>query len=370
MKGNFRVNKKIYLVIISFIILICYSCKGYCEVSGTIYLETNKQVIEIDQEVEIIVSMQNAETVAYNLYLYFDNSKLEYISGPENTNLVENCIISVWHDKDGGRLAKSGELAKFVFKAKENGIALFNIEGEFYNNDDELIKTEFNKVQIQIGEINVIQEDSNIKEEKINESNLENNSKVDEEAYKIDNKLDRKEIDINSNILDIENANIEALAIENVLLYPPFDVNIIEYSVEISKENSILNIFAVPENENASLEILGNQDLKVGNNLIKIIVTAQDGITKKEYIINAYKRNNDEEAEYNQKQENNKQKLEEIYKAEKINLQVENLEEENIISIKKQKNGNFNLIFVLLIILIIAGILYISIYKVRKRNRN
>lgn len=365
-------NKKIYLVIISFIILICYSCKGYCEDSGIINLETSKQEVEIDEEVEVIASIQNAETVAYNLYLYFDNSKLEYISGPEDTNIIENCAISIWHDKSGGSLAKTGELEKFVFKAKENGIALFNIEGEFYNNAEELIKTEFKNLQIRIGETNEKDKISDInfkKEKEINERDLESTSKINEEDFKISNELERKEIDIESNVLDIENANLEVLAIENELLYPPFDANVTEYKVEISKENNILNIFTVPENENASLEILGNQNLKQGNNLIKIIVTAQDGITKKEYIINAYKRNNNEEIEYNQEQEDNKQKLEQIYKAEKVNLQVDNFEEENIISIKKQENKNLNLILALLIILIIV-LLVINVYKVRKKNGN
>ncbi len=360
-------NKKIYLVIINFIIFIFYTCISYGSTSGIVYLESNNKFIEKDKEVEITVYIKDVKTVAYNLYLYFDSSKLEYVSGPENTNVIENCVISVWHDKEGGSLAKSEELGKFVFKAKEDGIALFNIEGEFYNINEELIEIEFEEIQIEIGEV----QNTNFKEDA-----YEENSDIDvgKENFYSDLRTTNQENNLigefegTSNVSDVENSNLEVLALENTLLYPPFEANITEYNAEISEQSNILNIFAVPENENASLEILGNHDLKEGNNLIKAIVTAQDGITKKEYKINVYKRNNDEEIEYQEEQEINKQKLEEIYKAEKVNLQVENFEDKDLIDVKNKESKEFNLIFLLLIILsvVIAGI---SIYKTKKKYR-
>ena len=49
-----------------------------------------------------------------------------------------------------------------------------------------------------------------------------------------------------------------------------------------------LNITAKPENEKSKIEIMGNENLKEGDNFIKVIVTAEDGKTIKTYKINAY----------------------------------------------------------------------------------
>lgn len=54
-----------------------------------------------------------------------------------------------------------------------------------------------------------------------------------------------------------------------------------------------LNILAKPENEKSKIEIVGNSNLKEGENIIKIIVTAEDGTTTRTYKINAYTSLND-----------------------------------------------------------------------------
>lgn len=85
-----------------------------------------------------------------------------------------------------------------------------------------------------------------------------------------------------------ENANayLDNLIIENVELSPEFQSEVLEYDlgkVDFSVEK--LNILTFPKNENASVEITGNDKLEVGENEIKITVTAVDGTTIKEYIL-------------------------------------------------------------------------------------
>ena len=75
---------------------------------------------------------------------------------------------------------------------------------------------------------------------------------------------------------ELENTNLETLAIEDVYLYPPFSNEITEYNTEISKDINNLNILAIPENENATVKIEKENTLKVGDNIITIYVTAQD----------------------------------------------------------------------------------------------
>lgn len=119
------------------------------------------------------------------------------------------------------------------------------------------------------------------------------------------------------------NTNLEVLAIEGSMLDPSFDNHTTEYKTEIQAKTDSVNIFAVPENEKASVQIIGNDYIKEGNNIVIVNVTAQDGITKREYKINVYKRNNEEEIKHEEEQKNQEEKLEEAYNIQKIHVITE-----------------------------------------------
>ena len=170
---------------------------------------------------------------------------------------------------------------------------------------------------------------------------------------------------IEENNVKASNTNLETLAIENVLLYPVFDNNITNYDAEVSKDVEKLNILAIPENENAKTEIIGNNNLKEGKNLIKVIITAQDGITKKEFNINVHKRNSKEEGDFLEKQKENKQKLEKTYEAQKVVAQ--NTQSNRIDKQESKEKRNTLIIICIFIIFIITGII-IGI-KISKTNR-
>lgn len=89
---------------------------------------------------------------------------------------------------------------------------------------------------------------------------------------------------------DVEKANAElkSLEIENYDLYPRFKSNIYNYNLNIGENIQELKIIAEAEKENAKVEIEGNSNLKDGENIIKINVTAEDGETTRTYKINTY----------------------------------------------------------------------------------
>ena len=79
-----------------------------------------------------------------------------------------------------------------------------------------------------------------------------------------------------------------------------------------------------------------------------------------------YKRNAEEENKYNEEQELNKQKLEQIYKTEKLNAQE--ITEQN--GNKNEAKDNFIVTVITLVILaIIAGIVIIKIRRKKEHNR-
>ena len=166
--------------------------------------------------------------------------------------------------------------------------------------------------------------------------------------------------------LELANTNLETLAIENALLNPPFDNIETKYKTEVSNKIEKLNILAIPQNEKAKVQIIGGDNLKVGKNIIEITVTAANGITKRKYQIEVYKRNEEQENSYNQEQEDMQNKLEEAYEIEKLSSDTN----ENIDKQEKGKNTNIVLwvsISTLIVLLIGVGFWYYK-YKYIKRD--
>ncbi len=425
-------NKIKTLICIFFVLLFisgCWICNiSYAQSTATVSVNSSKEIYEENEEIEVTVLIENAKTVAFSIYIYFDNLKLEYISGPENVNVIENHIVYVWYDKTGGNTPLEGELAKFKFKAKERGIATFSVNGEFYDNQNKQIETNFKDVQIMIGKeqtiINDITEENNAKNLQTNNANLQvlrldregitPEFKQDIYKYYLTIPIDVENINVlaigenpnsiidikgnknlitglnvitinvlsedktQSNVYTIEvtktdnenlaNTSLEILAVENVLLNPPFDPNNTQYNINVSNELSSLNIFAVPENPDATVKIDGNSNLNEGNNLISITVTAQNGFSKKLYVLNVYKRNYDEEIVFQNEQQENIHKLEEIYQLEKTSdnsnvLQKENETKDNEkFDERKSIFGIFLLFFI--IVALLVSILY---FKLKKR---
>lgn len=424
-----KIKENFYLIsncIVIFMFVFCFFLNvSYSATTGRVYLTTNKDILEKSEELEIAVNIENTKTATFNFFLYFDDSKLEYVSGPENTNVIGNRIVFVWYDSQGGNGAKEGELARFRFKAKEDGTATFTIQGEFYSEKGQLIQTEFAHKQIQIEKkqselqkqaaeeeqgTNSERGNTNLQVLRLNKEGITPNFNKDVFEYylticdeikdvevlaisenpnasinisgnkdlreglndiviqvisedKIQNKVYTIHTTKTANI-ELANTNLEILAIENVLLNPQFDANETNYKAEISNQTTDLNILAVPQNQQATIEMNGKNNLKEGNNLINIVVTAPNGFTKRNYQINAYKRNLDEETKYQEEQKMQKEKLEQAYKIQELSANNEenksdkNESEKNGESNEKKQKGN--LFFWIAIGIIVFGILILQ----------
>lgn len=88
--------------------------------------------------------------------------------------------------------------------------------------------------------------------------------------------------------VDMVNANLKNLSVKGFSFYPSFKNNIYNYNLTINEKLSSIEIMAETEIEDATYEIIGNKNLVEGDNLIKIIVTAKDGISKREYKMNVF----------------------------------------------------------------------------------
>ena len=415
-------KKRIFIILIFTISTCFFVDMAYAVDKAIIYLSSQQDFVEKGQEIEVSVNIESAKTAAFNFSLYFDQSKFEYISELSNTSVIDHRISVVWFDEKGGEGAKEGKLITFKFRAKEEGLATFLIEGEFYDSNGQLIQTDFMEKQIQIEKVenNILRRSEEaIKEEKNSaylqtlrldrEGLVPNFDKTVYEYYlTIPDEIQDIEVlavaessnavieisgnknlqkglndivihvasddGIKDNVytihvsktgnLELTNANLEILAIENELLNPPFDVSQTNYKIEISNEKSSIHILAVPEMENSIVEVMGGNDLKEGNNLIVIMVTAPDGFTKRKYEVEVYRRDLWEENDYQEEQKRRKEDLEKAYQMEETSSVDINKIQEDATKVQSEKYQNFMIFGILIVILVL-----ILFWVIRKRKK-
>lgn len=233
------------------LVLFFFSNSSNTATIGTVDLSSNQSIIEKGEEVDLTISMSNAKVAAFQFSLYFDETKLDLISSPQNTNVIGNRILYVWYDENGGSGAKTGNLETFKFKAKEEGLANFQIEGEFYSEKGQLIQTNFKGTQVQIGK---------------EETKLEKEAKEEQGQNKV-----------------ASNANLQVLRLDKEGMVPNFESGIYQYYLTVPTTIEKIEVLAIAENPNATVQITGNENLKEGFNIIKVQVLSEDK-TRQQYL--------------------------------------------------------------------------------------
>lgn len=160
--------------------------------------------------------------------------------------------------------------------------------------------------------------------------------------------------------IELANANLEILAVREGFLNPEFDYNITNYKVEIPNDTEKVEILAIPQSQKATVSIIGNNEMKVGNNTIQINVIAEDRITNKKYELLVHRRNEQEQLQYEQETESGAEKLSAILEEQKNN--------NNDVDEIKQ-NGKGNIIWIIGIIVLGIIIIVVVIYMIKKQKK-
>jgi len=86
------------------------------------------------------------------------------------------------------------------------------------------------------------------------------------------------------------NAYLSSIVIDGKTLAPEFTAENLAYDIgTVTSDIEKLTVLAFAQTENSKIEITGNEGLVEGENIIKVKVTAIDGITTKEYTIKVTK---------------------------------------------------------------------------------
>lgn len=390
-----------------------------------IYLDISKSELKSDEEFSFTINLANIGVSAFDLNIYFNENLFQYVSGPENTNVVNGKIITSWYDETGGNNAKQNcELVKYTLKAKEIGNELISVQGEFYDSEGNLVQSFTDGIEViteEEGEIEKIEisetsqtSDDNSKLEimRLNQEGITPGFSPDVTEYYFLTKdlnsleitaipqnanseviitgntnfkegLNTININVNSpdktsvtnykiyvtktNNLEQANANLETLAIENVTLEPEFANDIYGYNTIVTNTTENLNILAIPEKQTVNVQISGGSNLVYGNNEILINVIAENGYTKKEYKVNVYRRNEEEQKLVDEQKQIEIQKLNAILESQN----EENLEKsENNESTQSNiaENIKENKWKIVVAIIIVIAILSIVIYRVKNKK--
>lgn len=113
-----------------------------------------------------------------------------------------------------------------------------------------------------------------------------------------ENKKTTRTYTINVTKGNVEKTNVEltTLQVEDFELIPAFSKEVTEYIVKIPNDRARVDVTATPESSKAKVEVIGNEQLEnVADKLVKVVVTAEDEITKKEYNIIVSKQNAEEQ---------------------------------------------------------------------------
>ena len=387
---------------------------------NNVYLQVANTEIKNGDEFSFTINLTNIHISAFDIQIYFNNELLEYISGPENTNVVGSKIITVWYDETGGENPKQNcELVKYTFKVKEIENEYIAIRGEFYNAEgiqvqsftdgiEMIANKETQTEMIDISEESeVTSNNSKLKNLRFNHEGITPVFSPDiTEYYFLTEDLStlevtaipentKSEVDVTGNTnfqeglntiqinvtspdktsktqytiwvtktkdLEKANANLETLAIENVIIEPEFTNDIYQYDAIVSNTTENLNILAIPEKLNAKVEIAGGENLQFGNNEIHITSIAENGYTTKQYKINVYRRDEEEQRIADEEQQLNIQKLNTIL--EKQDEEEQSQSENHVI-----KNMKENVWFVIIYFIFSIIIVIFVVYKIRKNKK-
>ena len=143
--------------------------------------------------------------------------------------------------------------------------------------------------------------------------------------------------------------------------------DIYEYNTIVTNTTENLNILAIPEKQTANVQISGGSNLVYGNNEILINVIAENGYTKKEYKVNVYRRNEEEQKLADEQKE---------IEIQKLNAILESQNEENLEKSENNESTQSNIAEtikenkwkIVVAIIIVIAILSIVIYRIKSYN--
>lgn len=297
---------KIILAVVIFfaILLLAKPTKA----AGTVSLSASKGSVTVGEEFSITVSLNGASAATLTSRISVDTSKVDYVSGPGNSNFSNGKVIYTWTDPNGGASPISGNIATFKFKAKAAGKASFGVSGDFFDASYTNLKPSF------LGSSVTVNPKATSTPEPVQTPQPEpevtppsgggtsgstGGTAGGTTGGTTGGSANKPTSGGNTSNPVSNNANLKALHLNIEGLSPVFNKNTTKYYLTVADTINEIGVTAEPEEAGAKVLITGNTNLAIGMNTIKIVVTAPDNKTTKTYSIQVTKTDNPDNANAN-----------------------------------------------------------------------
>ena len=319
------------IIVSVFAIVMFFIISTQVEAAGVVSLSANKTSVDIGDTFNISVNLSGASVATLTARVSYDTSKIEYVSGPSNSNFSGGRVIYTWTDATGGASPLTGGIiATFTFRAKAAGNASFSVSGDFFTPDETSVNPSFSGVAVNVKKEEVVvppdnSGDDNSGENTGGDTGDNNGNNTGNNSGGTGNNQGGNNGDIggsgntgniggsgntgniggsggvtsgnttsnNQQIIKSSNNNLKSLQLDIEGISPTFNKNTTQYYITIPENTNNINITALLEDAKANIQITGNTNIPVGNSQIKILVTAENG-NQKQYLINVTKTNNSE----------------------------------------------------------------------------
>lgn len=219
--------------------------------SATVGFESSSEIIYLMDQVEISLTIESDTTLGdFEGNISYDSSVFEYVSGPE-------CIAG------GDGMLRLSDIGASSSVNQRSYVMTFKAIG--YG------KGQFSLVGSPVA------------------YTYEDNTPMSVSGTSFD-------AEVIAPVTASSNANLASLKISPGSLSTEFSPNVTEYTSEVSADVQRLVLSAVPEDENATVKVNGNQDFTEGSNQVLITVTAESG-AKKVYTILVQKNESKQDAQ-------------------------------------------------------------------------
>jgi len=288
--------KKTYISILLFLSIIFIS--GIAQ-AASVNLTVSPSSVTIGNEFTVSANLSGASIASLSVKIGTDTSKVEYVSGPASSSFRNGTAIYTWTDPQGGLAPLTGgTIVTFRFRAKSEGTANFSVSGSFYDANEQTITPTFTGTSISINSVPTVAPQPTVNPTPAPPANNPTivptvtdppNNSTQQNPIPTQNTDNNNSGGNNYQGTVSNNASLKEMRIDVEGITPKFSKNITSYSVVISNDINNINVVAVPEDSSASVTVSGNNNLIEGSNVITISVTAPDGKTRKNYIINVTK---------------------------------------------------------------------------------
>ena len=207
----------------------------------------------------------------------YDNNYLEYVKYQDSSPSLTVSFGSttkrfVALGMSGEAIKSSEDIITLTFRAKQVGSTTVGINNMVVGD----VKAISHSANVSVKNITIV-------DEKKEDNSNDNNDKKDTSSNKGNNSGSNNKNNSNNSTASNKSSNnlLDSLTINNAKMSPAFSKDVTSYSITVPKDVNKLDLDYKLSDSKASVKVIGNDNLKSNkNNVVEIIVTAEDGSTK------------------------------------------------------------------------------------------